>query len=126
MADVAIAPQTAGVNLPDGVKWFTWTPLTTTNRTGAYIYTGQYSDITVQCYGTFGAAATVVIQGSNEIGTVSNPVTLTDPGMTAISFTAAGMESIMQSPMQIRPSLADGDGSTSITVVIKMCTASRR
>ena len=126
MATVTIAPQAAGVSLPEAVKWFTWTPLTTTNDVGSWLYVGPYTDISVHVYGTFGAGGTLKIEGSNEIGAPSNQVVLTDQSDNLLSFTVAGMESVMQSPVQIRPHVTAGDGATSLTVAIKLTTGARR
>lgn len=115
-----------GERLPAGTIVLTWTPLTTTNTDGAWVLLPNYPDKTVQVYGTFGAAATVVLQGSNETGAPSNPITLTDQSDNAISKTAAGIELVAQNPLKIRPLLASGgDGSTAITVKL-VCRATLR
>jgi len=77
----------------------------------------QWADRSVQIIGTFGAGGTVVIQGTND-GT--NYSTLADVSGTALSFTAAGFETIMDVPWKIRPNVTAGDGTTSLTVVMVM------
>lgn len=128
MATLAISPQSAGISLPDGVKFFSWGPLTSTDLDGAWLMVGQYADISMHIYGTYGTA-TLVIQGSNEFGTPASPATLTDQSDNALSFTSASgnkVETIMQSALQIRPVVTGADGTTSLTVALKLVTSARR
>ena len=101
-----------------------WTPLTTSDRTGTVIplegnalCLPRLSDKTVHILGTFGASAAVTLQGSND-GT--NWVALTDPQGNPIAPTAESLEAVTENPRYMRPSLASGDGSTSITVILIM------
>jgi hypothetical protein len=92
----------------------TWTPLTTTNADGAPgIFTGS-GDRTVQIAGTFGAGGTVVIEGSLDN---NNWFGLKDPSSTVISFTAAGLRTVLENVPYIRPRVTAGDGTTSITAI---------
>lgn len=99
-----------------------WGPLTTTNRTGSKVGLNgtvpicRLSDKTVHFTGDFGAGTPLLtLQGSND-GT--NWLPLTDPQGTAITYGAAAMEAVVENPLYIRPSLAAGDGNTSVTVIL--------
>lgn len=73
-------------------------------------------DKTVQVSGTFDSG-TVVIQGSNE-DTPTNWATLHSPDGTDLSFTAAGIEAILENPLWIRPAVTGEGATASITVSI--------
>lgn len=75
---------------------------------------GVYSDRVAQVEGTFGGA-TVAIQGSND---GSHYHTLTDPQGNALSFSAAGLETVMELPYFLKPVLSSGDGTTSLTITL--------
>jgi hypothetical protein len=77
------------------------------------------SDRSVQVSGTFGGA-TAVLQGSND-GVTWN--TLTDPQGNALSFTAGGLEAVLELTRYVRPSVSGGDGTTSVAFVL--CVAGR-
>ena len=109
----------------EGSHWITWTPLTSTNLSGSWYPVGKFSDMTVHAYGTWDGA-TLILQGSNELGAPASPITLTDPGMTAISMTADAMESVMQAPVQFRPLISGAGAGTSLTISVRMMTSSRR
>lgn len=94
----------------------TWTPLTTTNNDGApisYASNGM-GGVTFQVNGTFGAGGTLVVEGSND-GT--NWYTLSDQANAAVSFSTAGLKTVRDQPLFIRPRVTAGDGTTSLTVV---------
>lgn len=109
----------------EGSHWITWTPLTSTNLSGTWYPIGKFTDVTVHAYGVWDGA-TLIMQGSNELGDPASPIGLTDPGMTAISLTANGMESIMQNPVQFRPLISGAGASTSLTITCRMTTGARR
>lgn len=85
-----------------------WDTITNANSDGEKIAIADYSDKTVQVFGTFGGA-TLTIQGSNDGGTTW--ATLHDAQGTDLAFTAAGMELIAENPLLIRPLLSGGAGS---------------
>ena len=74
-----------------------------------------FADRSVQVTGTFGVGGRVLLQGSND-GT--NWVTLNDPQANALSFTAAGLEAVLELTQYIRPTVNAGDGTTSLTVTM--------
>lgn len=75
---------------------------------------GVYSDRTVQVEGTFGGA-TVAIQGSNDD---VHYHTLTDPQGNALSFSAGGLETVMELPYFLKPTVSAGDGTTNLTITL--------
>ena len=96
----------------DGMaQMWEWTGLG--NENGAWLTLDPlFSDRTVMVYGTFGG--TVTIQGTLETGTPAAPVTLKDPSQNAITFTANGIDTILDNCLKIRPS--GGVGVTDVTV----------
>jgi hypothetical protein len=96
----------------------TWEGITTTDTVGEAFPGAAYPDKSVQVQGTFAAVATIVIQGCNE-ATPTNWHTLADPQGNPLSFTAAGLEAVLENTRWIRPALASGgDGTTDIDVTI--------
>ena len=94
----------------------TWETLTTTNLTGTPVVSGRYPDKTAQATGTFGASASIALDGSND-GT--NWFACTNATGSAIALTAATQGDLMvENPLYIRPILTNGDGSTDIDVVV--------
>uniref|UniRef100_A0A6M3IMA3 Uncharacterized protein n=1 Tax=viral metagenome TaxID=1070528 RepID=A0A6M3IMA3_9ZZZZ len=100
-----------------GVIIFKWTPLTSTNTTGNPIEVPEYTDKTVQVYGTFDSG-TVTIQGSNDVEGSPTYFTLNDPSSAALTFTSARGEAILENPRIIQPVLSGAGGTASITVII--------
>lgn len=76
---------------------------------------GAYGDRSVQVTGVFGSGGTLVIEGSND---GENWKTLTDPQGNLLSFTATGIETIMESTRFTRPRVTAGDGTTALIVHI--------
>lgn len=85
--------------------------------TGEQLELAQYPDRSVQVAGTFGVSGSIVIEGSND-GT--NWATLTDPQGNALAFTSAKIEAVSELARYIRPRVAAGDGTTSLTVTAVM------
>lgn len=85
--------------------------------TGEQLELAQYPDRSVQVAGTFGTGGALVIEGSND-GT--NWATLTDPQGNALSFSSAKIEAVSELARYIRPRVAAGDGTTSLTVTAVM------
>jgi hypothetical protein len=97
---------------------FTWA-LTSANTDGAPIPPSyaEYADRTVYFLGTWGGA-TAVWQG----GDGSTWLTLTDAQTTAISKTADGIETVVETPEYSRPNLTVPGAGATITVT---CIARR-
>lgn len=97
-----------------------WTGLTKrTLDTGEPLNLAAFADRSVQVKGTFGTGGTVIIEGSNDRES-DTPIyaQLVDPQGNAISFTAAGIEQVLESTYLIRPRVTAGDGTTDLTVTI--------
>ncbi len=110
MADKAGLVQ----NIEAGVVLCTWSNIDSTDDQGDDFDSAAHSDKCVQLTGTF-TATTMLIEGSND-GT--NYATLTDPQGNPLSFTAAGIEQILENPRYVRPRASASGGSTDVTVTI--------
>jgi hypothetical protein len=97
----------------------TWSPLALGDD-GAPQPHSQYSDKSVQVFGTFGGAS-LAIQGSNN-GT--DWATLTDPQGNDLLITSAKIEMITEATAYIRPVVVGGDGTTSLSVAM-LCKEAR-
>ena len=117
MATITPTKTTEGENV---VIW-TWalTKAGGTLDAGAPIRMHDYADRSVQVKGTFGASGSVLWEGSNDGGTTY--ATLTDPGLTALNFTAAGIETVLDFSLLQRPRLAVGETDVSSVTVILVC-----
>lgn len=82
---------------------------------GSPLGSSDYSDRSVQVTGTFGAAGSVSIEGSND-GT--NYAQLSDPQGNALAITAAKIEQISELTRYIRPRVTAGDGTTTLVVTL--------
>lgn len=82
---------------------------------------GRMSDKSVQVTGTFGAGGSVTIQGSNDGGTTWHTLNQPD-GTTPLTFTASGLEHVLENPELIRPIVTAGDGTTSLNIYL-FCTS---
>lgn len=74
----------------------------------------QWADRSVQVFGTFGAGGSLRIEGSNDGGTTW--ATLNDPSSTALDFTTARIEEILEICELVRARVTAGDGTTSLSV----------
>jgi len=101
----------------NGNRVIQWT-LTDADPTGDWQPNITGADRTVQVIGTFGGG-TVTMQGTNEVVSPANPVTLKDDLNTAVTFTAAGARFIRENMYNTRPVLS---GSTGATVTVLLCT----
>lgn len=82
-----------------------------------------WSDRSVQVTGVFGAAGSVVWEGSND---GVNFVTLNAPQGTALAFSAAGLKQVLEGAMYMRPRVAAGDGTTAIVVTLMLRLPTQR
>jgi hypothetical protein len=74
-----------------------------------------YADRSVQVEGTFGSGGSMSIEGSND-GT--NFHTLSNPSGSALTATSAMLAAIVEMPLQIRPRVTAGDGTTALTATM--------
>lgn len=125
MTTPAVTPR-FGNNQSDGVPTgkmlYPFWELLNSTAYGAKVKTVDYADKTVHVYGTFGAGGSITIRGSNKENPVESTTAdwfnLNDPSKTALTFTGAGGEQILENPLWISPLVTAGDGSTSINVAI--------
>ncbi|WP_085025351.1 hypothetical protein [Ensifer aridi] len=101
------------VSYPGSNILVTWTGLLN-GDTGAPFAIADWPDKTVQLTGTIGTGGSVRMEGSNDGGT--NWATLHQPDNTDLTFTALGMEFVVENPLLIRPNVIAGDGSTNFAV----------
>jgi hypothetical protein len=114
MADITPVPADPLTTRDHVVFWET---LTTTNRNGTPVtLSGAVLDMMAQALGTFGASATITMQGSLDGG--STYFTLKDPADTDAALAAAGGVALRDKPLLIRPALTSGDGSTDVDVYL--------
>lgn len=108
-----------------GVLIIKWAALAN-GDTGLPFALPQHNDKSVQIYGTFGTGGSVRLEGSDEAPkTVENPTpvtptwaTLNNPADAPLTFTAAGLEAVLENSSQIRPNVTAGDGTTALTVIV--------
>lgn len=119
MADTAPIVKNVG-KLDGSVQSVAWL-LTTSTLTGSPVSAIEFAERTVQISGTFGALATLTMQGSNDDDPPSTWFPLTDKSNTAIAATSAGGnigKSITETTRWIRPILSGGDGTTTLRVAL--------
>ena len=109
-----IAPTTVFPSRNAGeISLTTWGPVAAGDTCAPFVLS-VYSDRVVQVEGVFGGAS-VALQGSND---GENYHTLTDPQGNALSFSAGGLETVMELPYYIKPAPSGGDGTTSLTITL--------
>jgi len=114
-----VANTAKNIGARDGsVQSIVWGPLTTTNLDGAWVDCADFADKTFQADGTFGAAGSIAIQGSNdEAMPTTNLWPVTKAGTsTAMAFTVLGGGTANENPRWVRPILSGGDGTTAVNV----------
>jgi len=109
-----------------GMTILTW--VLANGDSGQFFESGLMTDVTAQIFGTFGAAGSVTLQGSNDprvptdyaAGTTNAQwATIEDNLGNAWTKTAAGGDIVLQSYRYLRPICTAGDGTTALTVIIK-------
>lgn len=107
-----------GVSKNGAVFQASWTGLLNGDD-GAWISFAEWSAKTFHVFGTFGAAGTVIIEGSNDVTVPpTNASTITNWQATQLSATSAGFLTARDMPIWVRPRVTGGDGTTSITVTL--------
>ena len=86
----------------------------------------RLSDKTVQVLGTFGAAGSINIEGSNDGGTTWGILNDSRGKGNPLTFTAAAPPAVInENPELIRANVTAGDGTTALTVIIVSHTVTR-
>lgn len=97
----------------NSVITLTWSTLAASGDVGDAQSFAPYGDKTFIVTGTFTGSPMVTIEGSND---GVNWVTLSNRQGTAMTFTAAGMNTSQDKPVYVRPRLTAGTGGAAITV----------
>lgn len=103
------------VSNDNSVIVLTWSGMAASGDVGDAQSFAAYSDKTFIVTGTFTGTPTVAIEGSND-GT--NWVTLSNRQGTAMTFTAAGMNTSQDRPVYVRPRMTAGSGGASVAVSV--------
>lgn len=109
-----------------GVKVYYNTVALDSDDSTALLKMPNYADKTVHVYGTFGAAGSLTIQGSNkptEDGTTMATLHKTD--LSALTFTSAGIFIILENPLWLRALVTGGDVTTALIMSLVMSNPSR-
>lgn len=93
----------------------TWDGLAISGDVGAPINFSAWSSKTFVVSGTFTGAPTILIEGSNDGITW---VSLSNRQGTAMSFTAASMNTSQDRPVFVRPRLSAGSGGAAVKVAV--------
>lgn len=109
-------PVRADISVSGRAQLITWSGLLNGDDGGPVDWV-DFADRCVQVTGTFGAAGSVTLQGSND-GTVWS--TLADPQGNALTVTAAKIEQVLELPRYVRPIVTAGDGTTNLVVTLVM------
>jgi hypothetical protein len=99
-----------------------WLALANGNDGTPFDMTG-FEPLSVQIEGTFGAAGSVSLEGSND---ASNYEILHDLSTNALTFTAAGLKAVGDNTNFVKPKVTAGDGTTSLNVSLWVRKALRR
>ena len=98
-----------GVTVDDSVFMIQWDNLANSGDLGDPQSFPAYSDKTFIVTGTFAGSAVVAIEGSND---GLNWVTLSNRQGSAMTFSAAGMNTSQDRPIYVRPRLTAGTAAT--------------
>lgn len=104
----------------NGVQLIKWTGLAN-GDTGAPLPCPHLADETVQVVGTFGVGGNCRIEGSNFLETPTYG-TLNDPQGTALDFSLAKIEQILENTYWVRPNVTAGDATTDLDVYMLIHT----
>lgn len=106
------------IDIAPNVKVYRWMTMAN-GDVGAPLYLSDSSDKTVQVLGTFGTGGSVTIQGSNHpVTETPTYATLHKVDISAATYTAAGMDVIIDNPVCIRPYVTAGDVSTDLDIML--------
>lgn len=81
--------------------------------TGQAIQMAEWADRSIHVVGAFGTGGTLLFEGSNY---GSNYASLNDGFGTTISFTAAGLKSVAEISLYVRPRVSAGNAQTLLDV----------
>lgn len=104
----------------NGVMLIKWEGLAN-GDTGAPFPCPHLADETIQVLGTFGVGGNCRIEGSNFLDTPTY-ATLNDPQGSALDFSSAKVEQILENTYWVRPNVTAGDGTTLLDVYMLIHT----
>lgn len=107
--------QGSQINTEDGRANYNWSGLLNGDIGTAVGSQKDVAEYTVQAAGTFGAAGSVALLGSND-GTTF--FAMEDVSGTTIAMTTSKIWRVTHMPKQVKPSVTAGDGTTSLAVNI--------
>ncbi len=108
-----------GTWISKGVYRTVWSGITGSDTVVNAENGARLPDKSVYVTGTFGSASIVTLKGSNlATADVTEFVDVVDPQGNPISFSAQGIEQILENPLRIRPYVSGSTGGTSITVIM--------
>lgn len=102
--------------------YITWSNMANGDTGQPHSFAG-HPDKTFQVFGNFGVGGEVTFEGSNDPRVVTDPnnavwFTLNDPQTLPLVKTSPGGDLIIENPRYTRPRISNGDGTTSITVIV--------
>ena len=100
-----------------GVHRTLWETLTTSGDTVNPASEAQLPDKTVEVKGTF-ASATITLVGSNDPTPTGTYETLNDASSTPLTFTADGIQQVLENPRFIKPIASGATGGTDVDIVL--------
>ena len=109
-----MAVRSATINYPSNNISVVWSGLLN-GDTGLPVYAADYPEKHIQITGTFGVGGTVVLEGSSDGGTTWALLHTRQGG--DVTVTAAGVRTVGENPLLIRPRVSAGDGTTNLVVV---------
>lgn len=113
-----VVPVAKSINALSPAQQVEWSAIANAGD-GTPINVADYDDISFQAYGTFGAGGSISLEGSNDLTAPTNFYILTARGGTAAAtMTAAGLKSINENPLWIKPAVTAGDGTTAIDCIV--------
>ena len=111
MAIQPVTTQGPDLYLRDaGIIIATWAAMAN-GDTGVPIQFDAFADRSFQVTGTFGAAGSATLEGSNDN---VNWFALRNPQGTVIAQTAAGLVQVLELTLWVRPHVTAGDGTTAL------------
>lgn len=110
--------QGTQINTEDGRVIYSWSGLlqSSSDVGSAAGIQGKAVEYTFQVAGTFGAAGSVALQGSNDGGTTW--FALDDAGGTVIAATTNKVWRLSHMPRAVRPAVTAGDGTTNLAATL--------
>jgi hypothetical protein len=114
--------------LETGARALTVQWLSLGNGDDGQAYTSSFfPDKSIQIGGNFGGGSTIILEGSN----VPTPgagdwAQLHNPQGDLLSFTVAGIDTVLENARHMRPRVTAGDGTTDLNAYVLFSSSARR